>query len=230
MVILAEEHHDHDKNNVRKNIVSDTVRKKSKGRQKIEIKKILKPDQRQVTFSKRRTGLFKKAGELSVLCGAEIAIIVVSEGGKPYTFGSPNVDQVLERYVKDGMSNGGAEMVSFKGLCSVEQSKSMLPDEVYRVDQRDHDDKYKCFVEATRELEEKRKGKRAAEMGGWTGAGDEGLYLWDECVESMCLEELEEYLKAMQEMRARIVDHLEQISIKEETDAIWWHEIAQLED
>ncbi|KAK6156794.1 hypothetical protein DH2020_011042 [Rehmannia glutinosa] len=40
-------------------------------RQKIQIKKIDNLTARQVTFSKRRRGLFKKAQELSTLCDAE---------------------------------------------------------------------------------------------------------------------------------------------------------------
>ncbi|KAK0589094.1 hypothetical protein LWI29_009487 [Acer saccharum] len=51
-------------------------------RQKIEIKKIDNTSARQVTFSKRRRGLFKKAHELSTLCDAEIALIVFSSTGK----------------------------------------------------------------------------------------------------------------------------------------------------
>ncbi|KAF4379402.1 hypothetical protein G4B88_022492 [Cannabis sativa] len=43
----------------------------TQGRQKIEIKKLEKKSNKQVTFSKRRSGLFKKAAELSVLCGSE---------------------------------------------------------------------------------------------------------------------------------------------------------------
>ncbi|KAK7835589.1 mads-box protein svp [Quercus suber] len=40
-------------------------------REKIQIKKIDNATARQVTFSKRRRGLFKKAEELSVLCDAD---------------------------------------------------------------------------------------------------------------------------------------------------------------
>ncbi|KAK1322270.1 Agamous-like MADS-box protein AGL62 [Acorus calamus] len=65
------------------------------GRQKIEIKKIEKEDARQVCFSKRRQGVFKKASELSTLCGAQIAIIVCSPGGKPYIFAHPSLDSVI---------------------------------------------------------------------------------------------------------------------------------------
>ncbi|KAK1310104.1 Agamous-like MADS-box protein AGL62 [Acorus calamus] len=65
------------------------------GRKKIEIKKIEKEDALQVCFSKRKRGLFKKASELSLLCGAEIAIIVFSPGGKAYIFAQPSLDSVI---------------------------------------------------------------------------------------------------------------------------------------
>ncbi|KAF2601821.1 hypothetical protein F2Q70_00026654 [Brassica cretica] len=58
------------------------------GRGRIEIKKIENVNSRQVTFSKRRNGLMKKANELSILCDAEIAVIVFSSTGKVYDFSS----------------------------------------------------------------------------------------------------------------------------------------------
>ncbi|KAL2937149.1 MADS-box protein AGL24 [Bienertia sinuspersici] len=51
-------------------------------RQRIQIKKIDNVTARQVTFSKRRRGLIKKAQELSTLCDAEIGLIVFSSTGK----------------------------------------------------------------------------------------------------------------------------------------------------
>ncbi|XP_050904866.1 MADS-box protein AGL24 isoform X1 [Lathyrus oleraceus] len=53
-------------------------------RQKIKIKKIDNATARQVTFSKRRRGIFKKAEELSVLCDAEVGLIIFSTTGKLY--------------------------------------------------------------------------------------------------------------------------------------------------
>ncbi|GKB97327.1 agamous-like MADS-box protein AGL62, partial [Tanacetum coccineum] len=61
-------------------------------------KKIEETTSRQVTFSKRRTGLFKKASELCVLTGAEMSILVQSPGGHCYAFGHPSVDVVIDRY------------------------------------------------------------------------------------------------------------------------------------
>ncbi|KAM5587724.1 agamous-like MADS-box protein AGL29 [Rosa sericea] len=69
------------------------------GRRKIEMKKVMDSSSRQVTFSKRRTGLFKKAHEIATLCGAEVAIVVFSPGGKPFSFGNPNVDSVADRFL-----------------------------------------------------------------------------------------------------------------------------------
>ncbi|KAK3027771.1 hypothetical protein RJ639_041131 [Escallonia herrerae] len=58
------------------------------GRGKIEIKKIENLNSRQVTFSKRRAGLRKKAKELAVLCDAEVGVIIFSSTGKLYEFTS----------------------------------------------------------------------------------------------------------------------------------------------
>ncbi|KAK2982710.1 hypothetical protein RJ640_002388 [Escallonia rubra] len=57
-------------------------------RGKTQIRRIENASSRQVTFSKRRSGLLKKAFELSVLCDAEVALIVFSPTGKLYEFAS----------------------------------------------------------------------------------------------------------------------------------------------
>lgn len=57
-------------------------------REKIQIRKIDNATARQVTFSKRRRGLFKKAEELSVLCDADVALIIFSSTGKLFEYAS----------------------------------------------------------------------------------------------------------------------------------------------
>ncbi|KAL1308778.1 MADS-box protein SVP isoform X3 [Arachis ipaensis] len=57
-------------------------------RQKIKIKMIDNITARQVTFSKRRRGIFKKAQELSVLCDAEVALIIFSATGRLFEYAS----------------------------------------------------------------------------------------------------------------------------------------------
>ncbi|XP_074378391.1 agamous-like MADS-box protein AGL62 [Apium graveolens] len=74
------------------------AKKFSIGRQKIKIAKIERKNHLQVTFSKRRSGLFKKASELCTLCGVEIAIIVFSPAGKVFSFGHPNVEGIIDRF------------------------------------------------------------------------------------------------------------------------------------
>ncbi|KAK4738160.1 hypothetical protein R3W88_001857 [Solanum pinnatisectum] len=68
------------------------------GRGKIDIKLIENVNNRQVTFSKRRAGLLKKAGELSVLCDSEVAVIIFSSTGKLFEFSSTSMKQTLSRY------------------------------------------------------------------------------------------------------------------------------------
>ncbi|GKA76250.1 agamous-like MADS-box protein AGL62 [Tanacetum coccineum] len=79
--------------------VNNMNKKTSHGRKKIEIKKTEEKNNRQVTFSKRRNGLFKKAAELCVLTGAKIAFIVNSPGGRVFAFGHPNVDALINTYI-----------------------------------------------------------------------------------------------------------------------------------
>ncbi|KMT18680.1 hypothetical protein BVRB_2g028090 isoform A [Beta vulgaris subsp. vulgaris] len=79
------------------------------GRGRVELKRIENKINRQVTFAKRRNGLLKKAYELSVLCDAEVALIIFSNRGKLYEFCSgPSMLKTLERYQK--CSYGGVEV------------------------------------------------------------------------------------------------------------------------
>ncbi|CAA7018136.1 unnamed protein product [Microthlaspi erraticum] len=71
------------------------------GRGRVELKRIENKINRQVTFAKRRNGLLKKAYELSVLCDAEVALIIFSNRGKLYEFCSTsNMIKTLDRYQK----------------------------------------------------------------------------------------------------------------------------------
>ncbi|KAG5029408.1 hypothetical protein JHK87_012922 [Glycine soja] len=71
------------------------------GRGRVELKRIENKINRQVTFAKRRNGLLKKAYELSVLCDAEVALIIFSNRGKLYEFcSSSSMLKTLERYQK----------------------------------------------------------------------------------------------------------------------------------
>nr|UPY89960.1 MADS transcription factor [Consolida ajacis] len=70
------------------------------GRGKIEIKRIENSTNRQVTYSKRRNGILKKAKEITVLCDAEVSLVVFSSTGKMSEFISPNASliKILDKY------------------------------------------------------------------------------------------------------------------------------------
>ncbi|KAF3672414.1 putative transcription factor-like [Capsicum annuum] len=79
------------------------VNKKSKGRQKIPMKKIENREARFATFSKRREGLYKKASELAIECDVDIGIIMLSPTGKPHSFFHPNVDAIVSPFQNPDM-------------------------------------------------------------------------------------------------------------------------------
>ncbi|CAN8254585.1 unnamed protein product [Cochlearia groenlandica] len=69
-------------------------------RGKIQIKRIENQTNRQVTFSKRRNGLFKKANELTVLCDARVSLIMFSSSNKLHEYISPNttMKEIVDLY------------------------------------------------------------------------------------------------------------------------------------
>ncbi|KAM0956188.1 hypothetical protein ACFX2A_024993 [Malus domestica] len=82
------------------NQAPESSSQKKLGRGKIEIKRIENTTNRQVTFCKRRNGLLKKAYELSVLCDAEVALIVFSNRGRLYEYANNSVRATIDRYKK----------------------------------------------------------------------------------------------------------------------------------
>nr|AFV74870.1 TM6-like protein [Balanophora laxiflora] len=72
------------------------------GRGKVEIKRIENSTNRQVTYSKRKNGIFKKAAELTVLCDARISLIMFSKSGKYNEYMSPTTTtkKIYDQYQK----------------------------------------------------------------------------------------------------------------------------------
>ncbi|CAJ2630582.1 unnamed protein product [Trifolium pratense] len=121
--------------------------RKGKGRRKIEMKKISNESNLQVTFSKRRSGLFKKASELCSLCGVDVALVVFSPSGKTFSFGHPNVDMVIDRYLSQvpPQNNGTLQFIEARRnatLCELNvqltQINNMLDDQKKREDELSH--------------------------------------------------------------------------------------------
>ncbi|KAJ9706682.1 hypothetical protein PVL29_001921 [Vitis rotundifolia] len=86
-------------------------------RGKTQMKRIENAASRQVTFSKRRSGLLKKAFELSVLCDAEVALIIFSPRGKVFEFSSSSINKTIERYQSKAKGLG----ISKRGVQENEQ-------------------------------------------------------------------------------------------------------------
>ncbi|GER42869.1 MADS-box transcription factor family protein [Striga asiatica] len=191
-----------DNNEEEMNRPEKRTKKTSQGRKKIEIKKIANPSNRQVTFSKRRVGLFKKASELCILSGAEIAIIVHSLGKRVFTFGHPTPDAVIDRFL-GGDGGGGAHAPP----CAA-------------VDYNRH------YAGVCRELEaEKRRGEAAR---GGAGAGVEGVMWWNEAVEGLDLEELERYAAALDELIKNVTMKANDFMVMQSSTSLLPPEVDQM--
>lgn len=96
------------------------------GRGKIEIKRIENTTNRQVTFCKRRNGLLKKAYELSVLCDAEVSLIVFSSRGRLYEYANNSVRGTIDRYKKHHADSTNTGSVSEANAQYYQQEASKL--------------------------------------------------------------------------------------------------------
>ncbi|XP_073060413.1 agamous-like MADS-box protein FUL-L [Primulina eburnea] len=83
------------------------------GRGRVQLKRIENKISRQVTFSKRRSGLLKKANEISVLCDAEVALIVFSSKGKLFEYSTDSsMERIIERYERRSYAENKLATVS----------------------------------------------------------------------------------------------------------------------
>ncbi|XP_055363621.1 myocyte-specific enhancer factor 2B [Betta splendens] len=80
--------------------LSSNRKPETMGRKKIQISRILDQRNRQVTFTKRKFGLMKKAYELSVLCDCEIALIIFNSTNRLFQYASTDMDKVLLKYTE----------------------------------------------------------------------------------------------------------------------------------
>ncbi|KAI3960749.1 hypothetical protein MKW92_017360 [Papaver armeniacum] len=164
-------------------------RKKSCGRKKIEIKKIDNKANRQVTFSKRRTGLFTKASELCVLCGAEIALIVFSPARKAFVFGHPDPRYVLNRFLT-GLEDGAVTKFYNERLVPYQQQ---------------------CMEAAKQTDSEKKKGIAMEKLRNRNADG----FWWDAPMDGLSLKELELMKSAMEDLQAALLKRLNEMMLNE---------------
>ncbi|KAL4375936.1 hypothetical protein GQ457_02G038870 [Hibiscus cannabinus] len=84
--------------------------KKTRGKQKIKMKIIEKEDEKLVTFSKRRSGIYKKISEITILCGTKILFICFPPEGKSFSFGHSSIDS-LRNYLRLVRRTGGLRIL-----------------------------------------------------------------------------------------------------------------------
>ena len=170
--------------------------KKSMGRKKIQIKPIENEAARQACFSKRRQGLFKKASELSILCGAMVAAVVFSGSGRSFSFGHPSFDDVVNRFLSpvptDAPAPGGNEG-------SVTDAVSKLNMEYLKLEQSlEAENKRK---ERLQEATEKLMGERVMQ---WLNAN----------IFELGLDELQEFQKKLEEIDAIVKQKVAEVMVE----------------
>ncbi|XP_050150522.1 MADS-box protein AGL42-like isoform X6 [Malus sylvestris] len=126
-------------------------------RGKIEMKRIENATSRQVTFSKRRNGLLKKAYEFSVLCDAEVAVIIFSQKDRLYEFSSSDMRETLTRYrkyAKDHEQTNKVEVEQHVQHLKHESAIMTKKIEILEASQRKllGNDLDSCFVEELQEI------------------------------------------------------------------------------
>ncbi|KAL4560927.1 hypothetical protein LXL04_033083 [Taraxacum kok-saghyz] len=177
-------------------------KKRTKGQQKIEKKKIEDPNSRQVTFSKRRTGLFKKAAEICVLTGAQIAIVVSSPGGRVYAFRHPKTDVLIDRYLNN--DNKVATAISNTEPETETTKNNQPPLPINEFNQH--------YVELSRAVEaEKKRRETIPASSGW----------YDEPVNGMNVEELQAYLCSLGELKNRVLTRADELMMINKSGAFF---------
>ncbi|URD77463.1 hypothetical protein MUK42_05484 [Musa troglodytarum] len=95
------------------------------------IQRIENAASRQATFSKRRNGLVKKAFELSVLCDAEVALIILSSRGKLHQFSSSSMIETIKRYRAHSREDAGSTSMEHDiEECSLIEENALMRDEI----------------------------------------------------------------------------------------------------
>ncbi|KAF8029076.1 hypothetical protein BT93_E1679 [Corymbia citriodora subsp. variegata] len=166
-------------------------KKKTLGRRRTECKLIDNKAAREVTFSKLHRGMFRKASELAILCGAEVAIITFSPHGNPFVFGHPSPDAVINRYLSGGVVNQASEAAAAAAaLHTVNERKKQYEDAVSKLEEVS-----RVEIEA---------GKRRAAAG-----NSDGRMWWNEDVDDgMGLEELLYYADSLERLMKMIADRV----------------------
>ena len=172
-------------------------KKPTMGRQRIKIEKIAKKSHLQVTFSKRRGGLFKKASELSTLCGVDIAMVVFSPAQKAFSFGHPSVDSMMHRFLTGSPpppppSSGLHQLIETRRDASVHEQNMQLTQILNQLEaEKKHGEV----------LDQMRKVSRSQ-------------CCWEAPVEELELHELEQLRGALEELKKTVAKQVNNVLIQ----------------
>ncbi|KAF7843671.1 agamous-like MADS-box protein AGL62 [Senna tora] len=159
-------------------------------KRKTEIKRLESKSKLQVTFSKRKLGLFRKAAELSLLCDSQTAVVVFSQNGKIFSSGHPDPDSVFSRYLSRASSPSSDP--------SEAESTTAAAAPVIRQ-----------YEEAMKELEEEKEKTLDAMVDVLASAACGNGFWWNRSVEEMDLEDALEFKKCAQELRRNLLAETE---------------------
>ncbi|KAL0312207.1 UNVERIFIED_CONTAM: Agamous-like MADS-box protein [Sesamum radiatum] len=159
--------------------------RQTRGRQKIPMRLVQSQDDLYATFSKRRLGLYKKASELSTLCGVDTGVIIFSPTNNPYSFFHPSMESVVERYRNPDQPPNDVEGHT---RTRIEQLNKRLDEVLDIKDQIKEREKYLDEVDKTRPK-------------GW----------WEKPVESLNAQQVKEWKAWFGELRARVTSRIEEL-------------------
>ncbi|KAL0744454.1 hypothetical protein Bca4012_085967 [Brassica carinata] len=150
----------------------------TKGKQKIEMKKVEAYADRMVTFSKRKSGIFKNMNEIVSLCDVDISFLIFSEAGKPYAFAYPSLGEAFGRFKNPSRHEPFASinMGSLVEAYKRQKIQDLMKRYVDLVEELEIENEKKCFL---KKYEKENKEKR------WWVIPTEGLSVkelkWRRC-------------------------------------------------
>ncbi|KAL0312205.1 UNVERIFIED_CONTAM: Agamous-like MADS-box protein [Sesamum radiatum] len=163
--------------------------RQTRGRQRIPMRLIQSQDDLYATFSKRRVGLYKKASELSTLCGVDIGIIIFSPTDNPYSFFHPSMESVIERHRNPNQPQSDfARIVEAHTRTRIEQLNKRL-DEVQNMKEQ--------IKEREKYLDEVIK----TQPKGW----------WEQPIESLNAQQVKEWKAWFGDFHARVTTRIEEL-------------------
>ena len=161
-------------------------------------------EDRLITFSKRRSGVYKKASELVTLCGADVGVLIFSPSGKPFSYGHPSIDLVTRRLLLSHQANT-TTMRTTTTTMFIDTSTHPIVEAHRRVMINKLNQQYNDLFghletekECRKELQKMPIEEAVATPEGW----------WDASIEGMSLDELKQRQRSLEELHANISNHV----------------------